>query len=59
MLRFPVGEYETLSGYIVMTSGTIPGQGDSFALDDYRFVIEKVSDKKIDEVRVFLVDGTD
>ena len=58
-LSFPIGEYETLSGYIVMTSGTIPGQGDSVELDNYRFVIEKVSDKKIDEVRVFLVDGTD
>jgi CBS domain containing-hemolysin-like protein len=58
-LSFPIGEYETLSGYIVMTSGTIPDQGDSFELDDYRFVIEKVSDRKIDEVRVFLVDGTD
>jgi CBS domain containing-hemolysin-like protein len=48
-----------LSGYIVMTSGTIPGQGDALVLDDCRFVIEKVSDKKIEEVRVFLVDDAD
>ena len=58
-LHFPEGEYETLSGYIVMTSGRIPEPGDDFVLDDYRFVIEKVTDKKIEEVRVFLVNSQD
>ena len=58
-LKFPEGEYETLSGYIVMTSGRIPEAGDDFELDDYRFVIEKVTDKKIEEVRVFLVNTKD
>lgn len=58
-LKFPEGEYETLSGYIVMTSGTIPEQGKELELDDYRFVFEKVSNKKIELVRVFLVDAND
>ncbi|MEP6647217.1 MAG: transporter associated domain-containing protein, partial [Saprospiraceae bacterium] len=58
-LKFPEGEYETLSGYIVMTSGTIPEQGKDLELDDYRFVFEKVSDKKIELVRVFLIDKQD
>jgi len=58
-LKFPVGEYETLSGYIVMTSGSIPEMGKDFQLDDYRFVIEKVTDKKIEEVRVFLINTKD
>ncbi|MEO6131088.1 MAG: transporter associated domain-containing protein, partial [Saprospiraceae bacterium] len=58
-LKFPEGEYETLSGYIVMTSGTIPEQGKELELDDYRFVFEKVSDKKIELVRVFLIDNND
>ncbi len=58
-LKFPHGEYETLSGYIVMTSGTIPEQGNDLEMDDYRFVFEKVSDKKIDLVRVFLIDTHD
>lgn len=58
-LQFPVGEYETLSGYIVMTLGDIPEQGYDFEMDDYRFIIEKVSDKKIEEVRVFLIDSKD
>lgn len=59
VLKFPEGEYETLSGYIVMTSGRIPELGDDFELDDYRFVIEKVTDKRIEEVRVFLVNTKD
>ena len=42
-----------------MTSGRIPEAGDDFELDDYRFVIEKVTDKKIEEVRVFLVNTKD
>ncbi|HEY3386614.1 MAG TPA: hemolysin family protein [Saprospiraceae bacterium] len=58
-LQFPEGEYETLSGYIVMTSGSIPEMGKDFELDDYRFVIEKVTDKKIEEVRVFLINSKD
>lgn len=58
-LHLPVGDYETLSGYIVMTSGRIPEQGDDFEMDNHRFVIEKVSDKKIEEVRVFIVNTQD
>lgn len=59
LLKFPEGEYETLSGYIVMTSGTIPETEQELELDDYRFVFEKVSDKKIELVRVFLIDTND
>ena len=58
-LKLPVGEYETISGYIVMTRGDIPEQGSDFEMEDHRFVIEKVSDKKIEEVRVYLVDTKD
>ena len=59
LLKFPEGEYETLSGYIVMTSGQIPEMGKDFEMDDYRFVIEKVNNKRIEEVRVFLVNTKD
>lgn len=58
-LKLPDGDYETLSGYIVMTSGEIPESGKDFVMDDYRFVIEKVTDKKIEEVRIFLIDTHD
>jgi CBS domain containing-hemolysin-like protein len=51
-LKLPEGEYHTLSGYLVMTSGTIPDQGDTIALGHYNFVCEAVTDKKIETIRV-------
>ena len=51
-LKFPEGEYHTLSGYIVMTTGTIPEQGIEIKLGDYLYILELVSDTKIETVRV-------
>ena len=52
-LNFPEGDYHTLSGYIVMTSETIPEEdGSEFEMDGYRFVVERLSDTKIELVRV-------
>lgn len=51
-IDLPEGEYHTLSGYIVMTAGAIPNEGDTIELDGYQFVLEKVSNTKIDLVRV-------
>ena len=51
-INFPTGEYETLSGYLVMTSGSIPDSGNTLDLNGYRFTFEQVSDKKIETIRV-------
>lgn len=51
-LDFPEGEYHTLSGYIVMTTETIPKQGQVIELDGYEFRLVLVSDTKIETVRV-------
>ena len=51
-LNFPEGEYTTLSGYLVMTSESIPEKDSEIELDGYKFIIELVSDTKIDTVRV-------
>ena len=51
-LRFPDGEYHTLSGYLVMTTASIPSQGDEIILDNYKFILEMVSDTKIETIRV-------
>ena len=51
-LTFPEGEYTTLSGYLVMTSESIPEKDSEIELDGYKFIIELVSDTKIDTVRV-------
>ena len=51
-LDFPEGEYHTLSGYLVTTTETIPQQGVEIDLEGYRFILELVSDTKIETVRV-------
>ncbi|NUN99781.1 MAG: HlyC/CorC family transporter [Saprospiraceae bacterium] len=51
-LDFPEGEYHTLSGYLVMTTESIPEPGAEIELDGYRFIFEVVSDKKIETVKV-------
>lgn len=51
-LNLPEGEYNTLSGYIVITTETIPEQGKTIELEGYQFVLEKVSERKIETIRV-------
>jgi len=53
-LNFPEGDYQTLSGYIVMTLGTIPEGGTILEMDEYKFQIELVTDTKIDTIRVIV-----
>jgi len=55
-LTIPEGEYQTLSGYLVMTSGTIPEEGAEIELDGYRFILESMSDTKIETVRMIKLD---
>jgi len=51
-INIPEGEYKTLSGYIVMTTATIPEPGAEIELDGYRFILELVSETKIETIRV-------
>jgi putative hemolysin len=51
-LDFPEGDYHTLSGYLVMTTANIPEQGAEIQLHGYRFMLELVSETKIETVRV-------
>ncbi len=51
-LDFPEGDFHTLSGYLVMTTEAIPEQGDEIELNGYRFILELVSETKIETVRV-------
>ncbi len=55
-LNFPEGEYHTLSGYLVMTTTSIPEQGAEIILDGYKYVLEMVSETKIETVRVIVLD---
>ena len=58
-INFPDGEYTTLSGYLVMTTETIPEQGAKIELDGYRFILELVSATKIETVRVIKIETPD
>ena len=51
-LNIPEGEYHTLSGYVVMTSGSIPDQNSEITIDGMRLIFEKVSDKRIAQIRL-------
>ena len=51
-LELPEGEYSTLSGYVVMTMETIPEQGAELILGNYKFILELVSNTKIETIRV-------
>lgn len=52
-LTLPEGDYHTLSGYLVMTSGNIPSEeGTVIELEGYQFIIEKLSDTKIETIRI-------
>lgn len=53
-LDLSTGDYNTLSGYLVTTTQTIPEQGARLELDGKTFVLELVSDRKIETVRVLL-----
>ncbi|HMW37830.1 MAG: hemolysin family protein [Saprospiraceae bacterium] len=58
-LHLKSGDYHTLSGYLVSTTGTIPEQGLELIQDGYKFVLELVSDTKIETVRIFKIDDPD
>lgn len=47
-------EYDTLAGLIIHHIESIPTKGDSVQLEKYRLVVEEVSDRKIETVRLFI-----
>lgn len=58
-IAIPAGEYHTLSGFIVMTAGNIPSQGEEITLDNYTFNIEKVSDTRIETIRMTIPENSE
>jgi putative hemolysin len=51
-LVIPEGDYHTLSGYLVTTAENIPEQGAVLELGEYRFVLDLVSNTRIETVRI-------
>ncbi|MFN0033926.1 MAG: transporter associated domain-containing protein [Saprospiraceae bacterium] len=54
VLAFPTGDYNTLSGYLVTAMQNIPEQGTRLELEGKTFVLELVSDRKIETIKVLL-----
>ena len=46
--------YQTLAGYILHTTGTIPAQGESVLIAPYRFEILKKSANRLELIRAFV-----
>lgn len=53
-LNLPTGDYNTLSGYLVTATQTIPEQGLRLELEGKTFVLELVSNRKIETIRVIV-----
>ena len=51
-ITFHEGEYETLGGLILNFSGHIPKEGYSFQLENYKFTVKEVSNKRIKKVLI-------
>jgi len=51
-INLPTGDYNTLSGYLVMTLATIPEEGTVLNMEGYEFIVEKVSNTRIETVRI-------
>lgn len=51
-LRFPDGDYQTLSGYLVSANERVPEQDEKIVLDGYRFELLEVSNTRIEVLRL-------
>jgi CBS domain containing-hemolysin-like protein len=51
-LNIPVGDYETIAGYIITRLGRIPAQGDNISLDGFNILIARANQTRIDIVRL-------
>ena len=56
-LEIPEGDYQTLSGYIILSEQNIPTQGAEIIIGNYKYILESVSDTKIETVRVLKLHG--
>ncbi|MCK9210763.1 MAG: hemolysin family protein [Ignavibacteriaceae bacterium] len=53
-LNFPLGDYETVSGFITSKSGKIPSQGEIILIGNFEFNILRTTQVKIDLVKLTL-----
>ena len=56
-LSFPSGDYHTLSGYLVMTTENIPEAAGEIYLENYKFIIEAVTNTKIETILLIVLNN--
>lgn len=53
-LNIPIGDYETIAGFIITSSGRIPIQGENVKIDHFNFLIARASNKNIEMVKLVI-----
>lgn len=58
-VTFPVGDYDTLGGYIISRLGFLPSDGEmnSLEFENFRFTVLSVEDRRIGKVKVEILPG--
>lgn len=51
-VRFPEGEYDTLSGFLYAEFGRIPTVGEHIQWNGYRFLVERADQRRVERVRI-------
>ena len=55
-LELPEGDYETIAGLLINTLGRIPSIGTLITLGNYKIKIEKADQRRIEQVRLIILD---
>ena len=53
-LALPDGDYETLSGFLLMKAGAIPNIGEVIKYRDLEFKVQKATSRSIEEVKLVI-----
>ncbi|MGH8908519.1 MAG: hemolysin family protein [Egibacteraceae bacterium] len=53
-LRLPSGDYETIAGFVIVTLGRIPTEGDIVHIDDTRLQVTRVDRNRLTQIAVHL-----
>ena len=56
-LKFPVGYYETIAGFIIEKLGYIPKSNEAVTIDNYKFLIIRADKVRIDLVKLTLINN--
>lgn len=49
------GDYDTLNGYLITTLGKIPNENEAVILEDVKFTVAKIENRRVEEIKVSLL----